>query len=78
MSNNYLIKLVGGTTREQVNMDRIHDALKNNLDPEEDIKSEDITIDKDDAMFIQNHLKCKYNKYQAYFGEYTNEMFKKL
>lgn len=71
-------KLSGGLTREQVIINRIHNALKDNIEPGGEIKSENNTVDIDDAKFIQLHLKNKCNKYHMYFGEYTTEMFHKL
>lgn len=71
-------KLSGGLTREQVIINRIRNALKHNIEPGGEIKSEDNPVDIDDAKFIQLHLKSKCNKYHMYFGEYNAEMFHKL
>ena len=71
-------QLSGGLSREQVIFERIEKILSKNQGMEEEMKSDEYTVSKEDAKFIQLHVKNKCPKYSMYFGDYNNDMFHKL
>lgn len=71
-------KLAGSFDKDQIRFNRIKEILQNNPDENEEMKAEDVTMEKDDAKFIQLHLENSCPKYHMYFGDYNTEMFQKL
>lgn len=72
-------QLAGGANKDQVIFRRIQEILKDShCGDSEDLKSPDSEITKEDAKFIQLHLKNKCPKYHMYFGDYSVEMVQKL
>lgn len=74
-----VLGIIGGqVNKDTLRVNRIKNILKDNQQEDEEMKREDIEIEKDDAKFIQLHLQHACPKYHMYFGDYNTEMFQKL